>query len=66
MPSCLQVSAAADQPDHHEHPSELNWDFVYLAYDVLIQLVRKFVNYVLFICSVAVSTNASTLKYLHF
>lgn len=52
MPSCLQVSAAADQPDHHEHPSELNWDFVYLAYDVLVQLVRKFVNYVLFICSV--------------
>lgn len=38
-----------DHPDHHEHPSELNWDFIYLAYDVLVQLVRKIVKYILFI-----------------
>ena len=53
---CLQVSAAVDQPDHHENPSELNWDFIYLSYDVLVQLVRKIVKYVLFICGVDQAT----------
>lgn len=46
MPCCWQLSGVAVTEHTEYHPSELDWNFIYLAYEIVMQLVRYRKEYV--------------------